>query len=264
MKKPQFTIRSLMIVVALVAVATYSMRYSLPFDQLPLLVSAIALCHRGSETKGGVPTRDLRVFAAGLAGGWLMHQISPLRIEQHDDLLLWRRNFESLLGTVWIGWLWALLTGLAFLVVSCPLRYGSRDRPAEWLAVVLAIVLFESIYPPLRMKLPGQIHARFDWATKSDQVQFDAQYLFEGRLYPANLASDRPLTFELWWSQQDENWEKLWWTALPMIVAAAIVGITAWCLRARISSRWLNFVVTVIAVLIALGPMQSCLARGWS
>jgi hypothetical protein len=107
----------------------------------------------------GITTLDLLLFTAGFACGWAMHQASTLRTVR---TYVWPvipngsalRNvqfhvggFQSHLGMVWTGWLWAFVIGLAFLILGRHFRYDGRYRCAEWLAVALAIVLFESVYP---------------------------------------------------------------------------------------------------------------------
>ena len=70
----------------------------------------------------------------------------------HPAVLAWR--FSPAAGKVWIGWLWAGVTGLAFLIVARRFRYDCRDHPAEWLAIAIAVVLFESVYPGFGPNVP--------------------------------------------------------------------------------------------------------------
>jgi hypothetical protein len=208
---------------------------------------------------GGISTLDLMFFTAGFACGWVMHQTFSIQIERYYSLF-WGGSFHPLLGTARIGWLWAYMTGLAFLIVARPFRYGSRNRPAEWLAVALAIVLFESCYPYSRSVHPGyhgEMHADCDWSWPSSPSRFEAQLLLDGQLYPTNIASDRPVTFVVRWLPQWEPWDGPWWApGLPFTVAAAIYGVAAWRLRARVNPGWVALLVTAFAVLVAVGPAR--------
>ncbi len=110
-----------------------------------------------AQAPNGVTTLDLLLFTAGFACGWVMHQGSALSTGVFYILPLSRGPFQSILGTSWIGWLWAFSVGLAFLVVGRRFRYDCRNRPAEWLALALAILLFESVYPSFRTGRAGSM-----------------------------------------------------------------------------------------------------------
>jgi hypothetical protein len=63
-------------------------------------------------------------------------------------------GFRSLFGAHGIGWLWALAVGLAVMAVGKRFRTGGRLRAADWLAVSLSIMLFDSAIPDFR---PGPL-----------------------------------------------------------------------------------------------------------
>jgi len=129
-------------------------------------------------------------------------------VTQKSSTLLNRQfrilSFQSLLGTVWAGWLWAFVIGLVFLILGRRFRYDCRKRWAEWLAVAFAIVLFESVYPA-----------------------------FTG-----------------------ESWAEQWWIAARLAAAAALIAIAGWHFRAKLSPGWVAVLVSVIAVLVTLGPIR--------
>ncbi len=112
------------------------------------------------EPPAGITTLDLLLFTAGFAFGWVMHRASALHtgriyllpVMQSSALLnrqFWVLSFQSHLRMVWVGWLWAFVIGLAFLVLGRRFRCDCRKRWAECLAVALAIVLFESVWPQM-------------------------------------------------------------------------------------------------------------------
>ena len=70
------------------------------------------------QPPSGITTLDLLLFTAGFACGWVMHQGSALHTSRFYILPLSRGPFHSLLGMVWTGWLWAFVSGLAFLIVG--------------------------------------------------------------------------------------------------------------------------------------------------
>ena len=77
MKPPQFTIASLMILVAVMAPCVTWCSTVLSwssFGQLLLFAAIVGACHRGGKLKG----LDLMLFTAGLACGWVLHQSSRL------------------------------------------------------------------------------------------------------------------------------------------------------------------------------------------
>jgi hypothetical protein len=194
----------------------------------------------------GITTLDLLLFTAGFACGWVMHQGSALRTGHFYILRLSRGGFHSLLGTAWAGWLWACVIGLAFLILGRRFRYDCRSRVAEWLAVALAVVLFESVYPAFRMKQVASMTGETVW--------------FEGSAETSS-GSGTP-AYKLWWPRERETWEERWWVALRLTAAAALVGISAWRLRGKLSPGAAAIAGVVIAVLFALGPMR--LAEGTS
>ena len=190
---------------------------------------------QADRTPRGMSTLDLMLFTAGFACGWVMHQASALRIELYYDLPFVTGKFQSLLGTAWIGWLWASVSGLAFLIVARPFRGGRCNRPADWLAVALAIVLFESFYQHstgMRTYYYGEIAQGYDRRSPRSRSEFEVQCLLDDHLFPTNRASDYPVTFEVRWIGH-EPWENRWLIAVAPITAAVVVcGVAAWCLRA--------------------------------
>ena len=187
----------------------------------------------------GVTTLDLLLFTAGFACGWVMHQGSALRAGHYYILPLSRGSFQSLLGASWAVWLWACVTGLALLIIGRRFRYDCRTRVAEWLAVALAIVLFESAYPAFRTKQVGSM--------TGETVQFDAP--------GATLSAGKTVAYSLWWPRDGETWEERWWDAFRF-TAAGLIGIAAWCRRGKLSPGYSAVAGVGISVLFALGPMR--------
>jgi hypothetical protein len=194
----------------------------------------------------GITTLDLLLFTAGFACGWVMHQGSALRAGHFYILRVVVGGFHSLLGTAWAGWLWACVTGLAFLIVGRRFRYDCRSHVAEWLAVALAIVLIESVYPAFRMKQVASMTGETVW--------FEAP--------GATSSGGGTPAYKLWWPRERESWEERCWVALRLTAAAALVGMFAWYLRGKLSPGLVAVAGVVIAVLFALGPMR--LAEGTS
>jgi hypothetical protein len=188
----------------------------------------------------GITTLDLLLFTAGFACGWVMHQGSALRASGYYVLPLSRGAFFSLLGTVWIGWLWAFITGLAFLALGRRVRYESRDRHADWLSVALAIVLFESAYPAFRPERVGSMTGEI--------VCFEA---------PASVAATgKAVAYHLWWPQDRETWEELCAGTLRMTAAAVFVAVACWRLWSKLNAGWVAVMIVAAAVLLALGPIR--------
>jgi hypothetical protein len=204
----------------------------------------------------GISTLDLLVFTAGFACGWVMHQRSAWCVARDYDPPLDGRTFRSLMGDDWFGWLWAFVTGLAFLIVTRPFRHDCRKRPAEWLAVALALVLFESVYyfgDGARRSL--KVSPKFD--SSKSVGEYEVNYSFGGRLYPANLTYDYPLTFELASPQEADIGRTPWWITPPILTAAAAIYAIAWSrFRVKASPGWMTFFAVTIAVLAVLGPIR--------
>jgi hypothetical protein len=188
----------------------------------------------------GITTLDLLLFTAGFACGWVMHQSSALLAGEFYILPFSRGDFHSLLGTVWIGWLWAVITGLAFLAVGRRFRYDCRDRRADWLSVALAILLFESACPAFRPERVGSMTGEI--------VCYEA---------PASLAaSAKAVAYHLWWPQDRETWEELCAGTLRMTAAAMVVAVACWRLRSKLNAGWVAVMIVAAAVLLALGPIR--------
>jgi hypothetical protein len=207
-----------------------------------------------ARAPSGITTLDLLLFTAGFACGWVMHRGSALRFGQFYSLPLSRGGFNSLLGTVWIAWLWASVIGLAFLIVGRRFRYDCRNRPAEWLAVALAIVLFESVYPAFRTERAGAMTGETAWIEPS--APSDSRYAIGNFRDRTHLLPGSPLTYDLWWPKPGESRTELLWIALQMTAAALLIAIAGWCLRARLSPGWVAVLAIVITVLVALGPIR--------
>jgi hypothetical protein len=205
----------------------------------------------------GVSTLDLLLLIAGFACGWVMQQRALFTVGQAYYILpLSGGLFQSLLGMAWLRWLWASAVGLAFLIVGRRFRYDCRKRPAEWLAVALAIVLIESSYPAVRTgpTVAGagggetiwiEPNGEFDSASAAKIFRKWGYRPFDGRL-----------TFDLSWPTNGESWQELVWIALPLAAAAVMMTIFAWCLRARLGPGWFAVMLVMIAVLITFGPIR--------
>ncbi len=202
----------------------------------------------------GVTTLDLLLFTAGFACGWVMHQGSALRASDFYILPMSSGGFRSLLGSVWAGWLWAAVIGLAFLIVGRRFRYDCRDRVAEWLAVALAIVLFESVYPAFRTARASAMTGETAWIEPSAAP--DSQYAVDNFRNRAYLPRAAPLMYELWWPQPGESLADLASTVLRLTLAAVIVAVFTWRFRAKLSRGLAVVLLIVIAVLFTLGPMR--------
>ena len=183
----------------------------------------------GSERRSGITTLDLLLFTAGFACGWVMHQGSALRTGQFYICRSRAARFHSLLGTAWIGWLWAFVTGLAFLIVGRRFRYDCRNRPAEWLAVALAIVLFESVYPAFRTNRSRSD----DRGNRLDRAGCCIRLRYARNISIRETCVKCPLLTTLWWPQTGESWAEHWWIALRLTAAAAMIAIAGWRLRGR-------------------------------
>jgi hypothetical protein len=210
--------------------------------------------NRPNREPGGISTLDLLLFTAGFACGWVMHQGSALRTGQFYILPLSRGGFHSLLGMVWSGWLWAFVIGLAFLIVARRFRYDCRNRPAEWLAVALAIVLFESVFPAFRTERVGSMTGEAVWIEAS--ADSESEYAVENSRDRPHLAPERKVMYDLWWPKPGESWVELSWVAIRLAAAAVMIAMIVWRFRARLSPGWITVLLIVMAVLIALGPIR--------
>jgi hypothetical protein len=209
--------------------------------------------HRLDPEPTGVSTVDLLLLTAGFACGWVMQENSLFAVSEWNYTLpLWYGGHRSVLGLPWLRWLWAYVVGLTILVVGRRFRYDCRKRPAEWLVVALAIVLFESVYPALRTRLV---------LTAGETVRIEPNQEFKWA-YAAYLRAwgypkpDRPFALDLWWPVFSESWQELAWIALPLTVLAVTTAILAWRLRAKLSPGWVAVMLVVVAVLIAFGPIR--------
>ena len=200
----------------------------------------------------GVSTVDLLLLTAGFACGWVMDDAAFAVVEWNFRLPLWYGGFASVLGHPWLRWLWAFVVGLAFLVVGRRFRYDCRKRPAEWLAVALAIVLFESVYPAFRTGLALST-CETVWVEPSLELKWAYAAYLRKWGYPK---PDRPFALDLWWPVFSESWQELAWIALPLTVLAVTTAILAWRLRAKLSPGWIAVMLVVVAVLIAFGPIR--------
>ena len=228
---------------------------------------------RSVEPPAGITTLDLLLFTAGFACGWAMHQGSALRTGRVYILPVMQRGyimryyqlrflpkgpggFHSLLGMAWAGWLWAFVIGLAFLILGRRLRYDGRYRCAEWLPLVLAIVLFESVYPAFWMDRP--IAAERAYVAWLDPSSAAGPRITRVRNYmnSASLRSGRPLMDDLWWPRKGESWAEHGWMAARLAAAAATIAIAGWHFRAKLGPGPVAVFVFVIGVLVTLGPIR--------
>ena len=112
--------------------------------QQPSIAPATVQPARASR---GFTILDNLMFIAGFACGFVLHQNSAFRARGYYLLPAGMERFQSLLGLPAVGWLWAMVVGLVFLVVGRCFRRGGRIRPSEWLSVSLAILLVDSAIP---------------------------------------------------------------------------------------------------------------------
>ena len=112
---------------------------------------------------------------------------------------------------MWLGWLWAYVVGLAFLIVGRRFRYDGRNRPAEWLAIALAVVLFESAYPAFRSGRGLSMIGETAWIEPSASP--DSAYAIDNFLKRAYVPPDSPLFYSLWWPRSGEDFADLCWSA---------------------------------------------------
>jgi hypothetical protein len=204
----------------------------------------------------GVSTLDFLLLTAGFACGWVMYQRSALCVSQDHDLPLSTETLPSFLGAHWYGWLWAFVTGVAFLIVVRPFRFDCGKRPAEWLAVALTLVLLESVYyKPVGTS--RSLSVVMDFERRAPRGVYTVNVLLDGRSYPTTLTYDFPLTFEFKLPQRAHAWKSIWWVSPPTLTAAAVVYALVWSrIRTRASAGWKTFFAVTIAVLAVLGPMR--------
>jgi hypothetical protein len=201
----------------------------------------------------GVSTVDLLLLTAGFACGWVMQENSLLAVSEWNySLPLWYGGHRSVLGLRCLRWLWACVVGLACLVVGRRFRYNCRKRPAAWLIVALAIVLFESVYRAFRT---GHVLSAGEtvWIEPNQEFQWAYAAYLRTWGYPK---PDSPFALDLWWPVYGESWQQLAWIALPLTVLAVTTAMLAWRLRAKLSPGWVAVMLVVVAVLIALGPIR--------
>jgi hypothetical protein len=209
--------------------------------------------HRLDPEPTGVSTVDLLLLTAGVACGWVMQENSLFAVREWNYRLpFWYGDHRSVLGLAWLRWLWACVVGLAFLVVGRRFRYDCRKRPADWLVVALAIVLFESVYPAFRTGL-GLSAGATVWIKPNQEFGWAYAAYLRTWGYPK---PDRPFALDLWWPVFGESWQELAWIALPLTVAAVATAILAWRLRAKLRPGWVAVMLVVVAALIALGPIR--------
>jgi hypothetical protein len=185
----------------------------------------------------GVTTLDLLLLAAGFAFGLVMHQSSAFGHGRAYILPSGSAQFRSLSGRAEAGWVWAQVVGLAAVVVARRFRYGGPIRAAEWLAVSLAIVLFDSAFPGFRP---------MDWGAHMDQEVVWMDWSGHGS----------PVALYFWSADTAHPREYLTGVALRMVPVAMLIGITAWVLRTKIGPGWVAVLAIAVAVLVTLGPIR--------
>ena len=149
------------------------------------------------QAPAGITTLDLLLFTAGFACGWVMHQGSALRsgrvyilpVILHLAFLLPRSRLPVAAGH-----------GMGRLALGVCDRPGVSDcrsalslstaavAPPEWLAVALAIVLFESVYPAFRTESPGAMTGETVWIEPS-AADPTSDYAVQNYLQSGILAS---------------------------------------------------------------------------
>jgi hypothetical protein len=190
---------------------------------------------RSDREPSAITTLDLLILIAGFACGLVLHQSSAFRHGRVYILPSGTGEFRSLLGTAVIGWVWALTCGLAFVIVARRFRFGSHVRPAEWLAVSLAIALLVS-YDPGQTNQQESMDGEVVWV---DWAGFGS-----------------PVLYDLWTARPTETWRSLAPFAFRMNAAALLIGLGGWLLRKRISSGSLTVLLIAVALLAALGPIR--------
>jgi hypothetical protein len=201
----------------------------------------------------GVSTLDLLLLTAGFACGWVMQENARFAIcDWNYRLPMSYAGYRSVLGLHWLRWLWAFVVGLAFLVVGRRFRYDCRERPAEWLVVALAVVLFESVCSMFRTR-PVLAVGETVWIEPNQEFGWAYAAYLRTWGYPK---PDRPFALDLWWPKFGESWQELAWVALPLAALAVTIATLAWRLRAKLSPGPIAVMLVVVAVLTALGPIR--------
>jgi hypothetical protein len=182
---------------------------------------------------------DYLMLIAGFACGFVLHQNSALRsvTRYYFKFTLAGADFKSSLGFAIAGWLWALVVGLVFVIAGRRFRYGGRIRPAEWLAVSLAILLVDSAIPAYVPDNECEYQNSVFVRANSPQTGSPVVY----RLVPRSSAASR------------EYWRAF---ALEMSAVAILLGLGGWFLRKRISPGWFAILAVALATLLVLGPVR--------
>ena len=184
----------------------------------------------------GITLLDNVLFIAGFACGFVLHQNSGFRHDVRYSFTTGASSFRSLLGGQVTGWLWALVVGVAFLIVGRRFRYGGRIRPAEWLAVVVAIVLLDSAiwgYRPESFGRPDPDFVSVEYPLPGSTAVF--------RLFPR-------------YSGESRTYSALVVNALT--VAAALVGAAGMCWRKRACPGARALYAVAFAALVVVGPIR--------
>jgi hypothetical protein len=183
----------------------------------------------------GLTILDLLVVTAGFACGLVLFMSSRFLVGRVYILPSGTGSFQSLLGFPPFGLLWALVAGLAALIVGRSLRYRRHIRPAEWLAVALAIVLFDSGFGGFLPERAGSTDGEIVWVDWN--------------------ASGVPVGFDLWSPHLDESRDYLASVALRTTAAAVLIGVAV-AMLGKIRPGWLAVLVIALAILLTLGPVR--------
>jgi hypothetical protein len=183
-----------------------------------------------------VMTLDLVLLIAGFACGLVLRQNSAFGQAKVYILPSGTADFPSSLARFELAWLWAFVVGLSFVAVARRFRYGGALRPAEWLAVALAVVLVDSSFPAFRPERSTSMDEEIVWVDW--------------------IGNGAPVAFSLWTRHMADSRDYLAGVSLRMTAAAALIGAAAWVLRSKISRGWANVLVIAIAVLLTLGPIR--------
>ncbi len=190
---------------------------------------------RPSQARERFTLLDNLLLIAGFGCGFFLHQNSAFRHRVYYYFTV-ADSFRSSLGSSLMSGFWALIVGLVFVIVARCFRYRSQVRPAEWLAVLLAILLAESAVTAILQVGQGRPHSVF---VRANSRNAGTPRLYRLTPHDADVVRERSRAF-----------------SREATAAWIIVTLIGCRLRKRMGPGAFAILLIALASLFLLGPVR--------